>query len=45
MAGMLTTARPVIEAQSSVHFTGFAQLGFLSRPWTLVLCCQKFPAC
>jgi O-antigen/teichoic acid export membrane protein len=44
MAGMLTTARPVIEGAVIVQFTGFAQLGIMSRAVGLsVLCCQKFP--
>ena len=44
MAGMLTTARPVIEGAVVVEFTGFAQLGIMSRAVGLsVLCCQKFP--
>jgi O-antigen/teichoic acid export membrane protein len=44
MAGMLTTARPVIEGAVVVQFTGFAQLGIMSRAVGLsVFCCQKFP--
>jgi O-antigen/teichoic acid export membrane protein len=44
MAGMLTTARPVIEGAVIVQFTGFAQLGFMSRAVGLsILCCQKIP--
>jgi len=44
MAGMLTTARPLIEGAVIVQFTGFAQLGFMSRAVGLsVLCCQKMP--
>jgi O-antigen/teichoic acid export membrane protein len=44
MAGMLTTARPVIEGAVLVEFTGFAQLGIMSRAVGLsVFCCQKFP--
>ncbi|HEX3743278.1 MAG TPA: oligosaccharide flippase family protein [Bryobacteraceae bacterium] len=44
MAGMLTTARPVMEGAVIVQFTGFAQLGFMSRAVGLsVLCCQKMP--
>jgi O-antigen/teichoic acid export membrane protein len=45
MAGMLTTARPVIEGAVIVQFTGFSQLGFMSRAVGLsVLCCQKMPS-
>jgi len=45
MAGMLTTARPVIEAAVIVQLTGFSQLGFMSRAVGLsVLCCQKMPS-
>jgi O-antigen/teichoic acid export membrane protein len=45
MAGMLTTARPVIEGAVIVQFTGFSQLGFMSRAVGLsVLCCQKLPS-
>jgi O-antigen/teichoic acid export membrane protein len=44
MAGMLTTARPVIEGAVIVEFTGFAQLGLMSRAVGLsVLCCQRMP--
>jgi teichuronic acid exporter len=45
MAGMLTTARPVIEGAVIVQITGFAQLGYMSRAVGLsVLCCQKMPS-
>ena len=45
MAGMLGTARPLLEGAVIVQFTGFAQLGFMSRAVGLsVLCCQKMPA-
>jgi O-antigen/teichoic acid export membrane protein len=45
MAGMLTTARPVIEGAVIVQLTGFAQLGFMSRAVGLsVICCQKLPS-
>jgi O-antigen/teichoic acid export membrane protein len=45
MAGMLTTARPVIEGAVIVQLTGFSQLGFMSRAVGLsVLCCQKLPS-
>ncbi len=45
MAGMLTTARPVIEGAVIVQFTGFSQLGFMSRAVGLsVLCCQRMPS-
>jgi O-antigen/teichoic acid export membrane protein len=45
MAGMLTTARPVIEGAVIVQLTGFSQLGFMSRAVGLsVLCCQKMPS-
>jgi O-antigen/teichoic acid export membrane protein len=45
MAGMLTTARPVIEAAVVVQLTGFSQLGIMSRAVGLsVLCCQKMPS-
>ena len=45
MAGMLTTARPVIEGAIIVQFTGFSQLGFMSRAVGLsTLCCQKMPS-
>ena len=45
MAGMLTTARPVIEGAVIVQLTGFGQLGYMSRAVGLsVLCCQKMPS-
>jgi O-antigen/teichoic acid export membrane protein len=45
MAGMLTTARPLIEGAVIVQLTGFSQLGFMSRAVGLsVLCCQKLPS-
>jgi len=45
MAGMLTTARPLIEGAVIVQFTGFSQLGVMSRAVGLaVLCCQKVPS-
>jgi O-antigen/teichoic acid export membrane protein len=45
MAGMLTTARPVIEGAVIVQFTGFSQLGIMSRAVGLsVLCCQRLPS-
>jgi len=45
MAGMLTTARPVIEGAVIVQLTGFSQLGYMSRAVGLsVLCCQKMPS-
>ena len=44
MAGMLTTARPLVEGAAIVQLTGFTQLGFMSRAVGLAtLCCQKLP--
>ncbi|HUB83245.1 MAG TPA: oligosaccharide flippase family protein [Bryobacteraceae bacterium] len=44
MAGVLTTARPLIEGAAIVQVTGFTQLGFMSRAVGLAaLCCQKLP--
>jgi O-antigen/teichoic acid export membrane protein len=44
MAGILTTARPVVEGSVIVQFTGFAQLGFMSRAVGLsAFFCQKMP--
>jgi PST family polysaccharide transporter len=44
MAGMLTSARPLLEGAVIVQVAGFAQLGFMSRAVGLsILCCQKVP--